>query len=309
MKKIKWFLVSVLLSFALIPAIGKAEDLGMQISPLTYNFEIQPGASQEANIIVTNTNVTQLNYVVEVENFNQVSDEGAPSFSGTNPDSSVTTLKDWITLKDKSESEGIIAPKEAKTLEFEISIPQGAEPGGHYAAIFAKEVKKTAEGKTEIGVSSRVGALILVTVPGEVTKSASISSFSFPKFVWRGPVEFGMVVKNTGTTHYDSKASTEISPLFGSKQTADLGVHTIIPNNERSYTGSWTNKYPFGYYKIKGIATDGDGNQVLANGVIWAIPLIIVIPVLVGIILLIWIVSYLRKHVKFVDDDKGSTKK
>lgn len=308
MKKIKWLFMLAFLSLLALPNASKAEDLGIQISPLTYNFEIQPGASQEAKIIVTNTNVTLLNYVVEVENFNQVSNEGAPSFSGTSTDSSVTTLKDWITLKDKSVSEGVIAPKEAKTLEFDITIPKGAEPGGHYAAIFAKEVKKTAEGKTEIGVSSRVGALILVTVPGEVVKSAAISSFSFPKFVWRGPVELGMVVKNTGTTHYDSKASAEISPLLGSIQNVDMGVHTIIPNNERSYEGTWPNKYPFGYYKVKGIATDGNGNQILVNSAIWALPLIIVLPVLVGLILLIWIITYLRRHVKFVDDKSSSQK-
>jgi len=306
MKKIKWIVAFAFLALLIIvPNISKAADLGIQISPLSYNFEIEPGQSQEVKITVTNTNITLLNYVVEIENFDQVNNEGAPSFSGTTSDSSVTSLKDWISITDKSLAESTISSKEAKTLTFDISVPEGAEPGGHYAAIFVKEIKKNAEGKTEIGISSRVGALVLVTVPGNLTKTAEITKFNPPKFVWHGPVKFDMTVKNTGTTHYDSKSTVELASMFGSKQIVELGLHTIIPKNERDYSGEWSNKYPFGYYKVKGIATDGDGNPVQAESVIWAIPLIIVIPVLVGLILLVWIITYLGKHVKFVPNENS----
>lgn len=303
MKKfIKLSLSSLFVALLLIPAFSKAAQTGVQISPVTYNFEINAGESKDFTVSVTNLNTTELNYLIETEDFNQVSDEGAPSFSGTSSkaDASITTLKDWISVKASSEKEGIISPKQTKDIAFEINVPKGAEPGGHYAAIFAKEVKKNAEGKTELGVASRVGTLVLVSVPGDVSKTAEIKNFSAPNLVWHGPVDLSMKVANTGSVHYDSEAKVTAKSMFGKEYVIDLGKHTIIPNNERSYTGSWQSRYPFGRYVLTASATDGNGNLVTTQSIMWALPLIIVIPVIIGIILLIWVIIYMRRHVKIV---------
>lgn len=304
MKKLK----GILLSLAALLAVGafllpglisaQTQTKGIQISPVTYNFEIKPGDSQIANVTVTNLNDDILNYVCEVENFSAVSDDGAPSFAGADLKEGVTSLANWITFD--TNKEGVIQNKKSVDVSFTIAVPVGAEPGGHYAAVFAKQIKKTPEGKTEIGVTSRVGTLILVSVPGATSKSAQITDFNSPRFVWQGPVDFSMKVKNTGTVHYDSVAKVKIDPLIGNNTEVDLGTHTIIPNNARSYEGTWNKKYPFNYYKVTAEATDGNGNPVITTAVIWAIPLIIVIPVLLGIILLISIIRYIRKKFRII---------
>lgn len=289
-------------TFLLLPFFARADKTGIQISPVTYNFEINPNESKEFTISLTNLNSTDLNYVIEIEDFSQVSDEGAPSFAGaaTSSDTSVTTLKDWIITKKNSDKEGIISPKQIKDIVFSVTIPKGAEPGGHYAAVFAKEVKKNAEGQTELGVTSRVGTLILVSVPGDVSKSAEISEFKAPTLVWHGPIDFGMKVKNIGSVHYDSEAKVDAKSWLGKHYVIDLGKHTIIPNNERKYSGTWQSRYPFGRYTLTASATNGNGQPVTTTAILWAIPLVIVIPILVGIIILIWIIIYLRRHVRIV---------
>ena len=91
-----------------------------------------------------------------------------------------------------------------------------------------------------------------------------------------------------------------VDPLFGSNTEVDMGKHTIIPNNERSFSGSWNKKYPFNYYKVTFSATDGNGNPVVVTATMWAVPLMIVIPALLGLILLIIIIRLIRKKYKIV---------
>ena len=171
MKKVFTILISsILVSFLFAVSLVRA-DGGMRISPVTFNFEVKPGESDSGQITLKNLNADTISYSIEVELFNKVSDEGAPSFSQTLPQEGVTTLADWVTFTPK---EGTIDSQKEATIDFTISIPAGAEPGGHYAAIFAKQLNKTPDGKTQLGVTTRVGSLVLVSVPGDVKKSVSL---------------------------------------------------------------------------------------------------------------------------------------
>lgn len=300
MRFLKIFLVLLGL-LVIAPAIAQtSQKSGIQISPLTYNYDVKPGESVSGKITIKNLNTTPLTYVTEKENFSGVSDDGAPSFSET--EYGVTALADWIEFT--SNKEGVIAPEQNVVIDFTVSVPVGAEPGGHYAAVFAKEIRKTDEGKTELGVASRVGTLILVSVPGETTKTGQITEFKAPKIVWKGPVDFSLKFKNTGTVHYDSPAKVALKSLIGKTAEVDMGTHTVIPQSSRNYEGKWTKKYPFGYYKATATAIDGDKKEVSQSAVVWAIPLIIVVPALVVIIIIILVIVYLKKHVRFVDAKK-----
>lgn len=283
----------------LFPVSAKAVSQGIQISPINYSYEINAGNSVNAQFVISNITDQPMNYVLETENFSDVSDEGAPSFGGVNEQElGVTTLKDWINIA-VADKEGTIAPGDKKMISFSIDIPVGADPGGHYAALFAKQVAKTPEGKTILGVQNRVGSLVLVTVPGKVTNTAEITSFTYTKFFWKDPAQFSMKVKNTGTIHYDSTAKVTLTSLLGKKTEIDLGKHTLIPKFSRDYSGTWAKNFPFGYYKVSATATDGSDNLITTTGVLWALPIMIVIPVVILLILVIWIIVYLRRHLRF----------
>ena len=280
-----------------------AQDSGIQISPIDYQFEIKTGESQNGKLTVTNKDKSVLNYSIEMELFSQISEDGAPSFAGTQKTEGVTSLTDWIQITDADKT-GQIQASGKKEIEFKITVPAGAEPGGHYAAIFVKQVKKDEQGRTQLGVSSRAGLLVLVSVPGNVKKTGAIESFSYPKLIWQGPSNFDMRVKNSGTVHYYSTAKIEFQPMLGKTQIAELGTHTILPGNVRKYDGSWMNKYPFGYYRIKATATDGNGEEMIVEGGLWAIPLVIIIPVLVGAILLWVLLHYVKSNFQLVKKDR-----
>lgn len=352
MKRIFSLVVGLILcSLAFLPAYAAEEQTGIQISPVTFNFEISPDKSETGKILLTNRNKEEIKYIMEVELFDKISEEGAPSFQANKSEEGMSDLPDWISFKGQeitptseqqkqieerekdikagkiaeaeqirvdlekqgvlledtdsgtktfeSVKEGKLAPGEEKTIYFTIQVPEKAEPGGHYAGVFAREVRDASAGASELGVIRRVGALVLVSIPGDVDKSARIIEYTAPKLVWRGPIDFSMRVENTGSVHYDSKGLVELKPLLGKTSSVDLGTHTIIPKNIRHFEGTWGNKYPFGRYKVSFSATDGNGQPVIATAVLWAIPLVIVIPVIIFIILLILIVKYLKRHYKY----------
>lgn len=298
-KLLKWLVLPgiIIMSFGFLLAPSPVKATGIQISPLTFNLDIPTASSGGGHIVVTNVNAEPMNYVIEVENFAGVSEDGAVSFAGPEEPETVTNLSDWFTFD--APKEGTLEAKKDITINFTIAIPTGAEPGGHYAAVFAREVKKNPTGQAEIGVTSRVGALVLVNVPGTVTKTLAVTNFTYPKFVWHGPNELILNVKNTGSTHFDSKAEVQLKSIIGKTTTVDLGKHTLIPDNDRRYIGKWATKYPFGYYKVTATALDGDGKAMTATGAIWAIPLVIVIPIIILLILIIILIKFIKRHFKY----------
>lgn len=276
-----------------------AANTGIQISPVTFNFEIKPGETQDGKILITNRNDETMNYVMELEIFDNSSEDGVPSFTVVKPSEGVVTFVDWVTFPDGDT--GSIDVGKSKEVNFTISVPAGAEPGGHYGAIFAKQTKPLIQGQNQVGVSARVGTLFLISVPGKTTQAAQVIEFKAPKFVWKGPVNFKMRVQNTGTVHFDSKSVAIINNLIGADTNFELGTHTILPKSIRAYEASWNKKYPFGFYKITPTATDGNNVTISGSEVTMiAIPLIIVIPILVGILIIIWIIVYFKRHVRIV---------
>jgi hypothetical protein len=302
MKKLIILLLLPLLSlFFLIPTPAYAEQSGLQISPLTFNFGIEKGGQATGKIIVTNLNNQAIDYQIEAEDFAQVSDDGAPSFGRVAESEGLSTLSSWIVFSE--EVTGQLAAKDSIDVNFVINVPKDAEPGGYYAAVFARQVVKTAEGSTELGVSPRVGTLILVSVPGIVSNEAEITEFNPPSFLWRGPVDFSMKVSNTGSVHYDSQGKIIIDPIIGTTDEVDLGTHTIIPNNTRNYTGTWNKRFPFGYYTVTAQATNGLGEWVTTKKVVWALPLEIAIPALLLLIIIILLIKKLRRKYKIVPNN------
>ena len=277
-------------------AQGTTQNNGITISPLTFNFEIKPGANQTGKIEVTNQDNTDLNYTMDVQLFDKTDENGAPSFKAVQPVEGIDSLINWVTF-DSSKS-GTIAPHKSATVNFTITVPISAEPGGHYGAIFAKQIKGSPTGGNQLGVVMQVGALTLVTVPGTAVKTISLSDFSIPKIIWYGPLDLSFKVINTGTIHFDSKGTITVEPLFGSKQELDAGTHTILPNSIRVYKAVLDNHFPFGKYKFTAKAVDGDGKEasIVVNAI--AIPLIPILSVIGGLIIFFALFIYIKRHFK-----------
>jgi len=299
MKNITKYLLAILLALGMVGPVTFAQaatnDQGLQISPLTLRYEIKKGENTAGKVTIKNLSSEEINYAMEAEDFDKVDDQGAPSFLAEKKASGVSTLADWI--KFDQDKEGSLKSKQEKIINFTVNVSADADPGGHYAGVFVRKVESATAG--QVGVAGRVGTLVLVTVPGQITKKAEIKDFEVPESTFKiQPVDLSARVYNSGNTFYEAKAEIESSSIWGTDK-IDLGSHVIPHQNSRSYSASWSPKIPFGLYKLTLRVTDGDGTVHEKNASAWILPYEIVVPFIIIIILIILaIVFALRRKPK-----------
>jgi hypothetical protein len=297
MKKfLKTLCVFILIfTFCIFPSIfAQAQAMSLKITPLTYKFSIEKGKSESSVISVINPNQIDINVVAEIEDFLQGDEEGTPKFIKNEEQNS--SLADWIKI---DLSEITLKPNEKRDINFEISPPMDAQSGGHYAAIFFRVIN-TQTTDNNLGVAGRVGSLILLTIPGDISMNGEIIEFSTAKYYQQGPINFLARFKNNGTNHFQTAGTIKIKNMFG-KEVArlDLPEHIILPDSIRRFESRWyPSQWSVGQYKALLEIKDGDGIIRTSGITFYIFPWKIVLALLIGIVLLVVIMVILKKGVK-----------
>lgn len=292
--------------FTLGGLVCLAQGTGIGISPLIFKYSLDKGDIQEGTINVTNPNDFEIGVKSEIEDFLPEGEIGGTKLIGESEE--ITSLFRWIKVEPDSFN---LAAKEIKTVSFEIAVPEDAEPGGHYASVLFRAVppEKEAE-ETTIRVSGRVGALVLVEVPGKVLRQGEIVSFKVPSFVEKGPVKFIAKIKNTGTVHWQAKATVKISNWFGKKVAeVSLGKHIVLPQSSRLFEGSLDEKHLFGRYRVE-LEFRADEDLIFtAQDNFWAFPWQKALGLFFGVTILFLVVRILKKKFKIVRAEELKTEK
>lgn len=279
-------------SLFLIPFKYTKADIGITIYPLSYKLVLSPGQEWEGMTTVVNPNDFVLKVKVEKEN---IIGGAEGNVSLTAEDIGQYGLMNWISY-DIDEFE--LQPKERKEVYYKIKIPENAPPGGHYAAILFKGLP-TGE-LSGIGVSGRVGTVILVEVTGDVVKSAKITSISAPKFIDHGPLEVNFKVFNEGNSYISPEGKVIISGLFQKKE-LNIDSRVVFPGFERTFNAKWGRKYLFGPLTITVNAFIPNGPAIEPTKItIWAFPYQEAIIVFLIIVLIVWGIKTFKKKFKIV---------
>jgi hypothetical protein len=286
-----------------------------------------PGQVLQHKIKVINGSDTALTYQTLVVDFHVEGIEG--NISIDDDDSSPYAASKWINVPKKSFTLGLKADTE---IDFTITVPKNAEPGGHYAAVLFQP--KVGGGPTGSGAATipRVGTLILIRLPGGTTENALITKLSPKTFVgsWEelmgtdgktkilvakgenlnaerparffmtdAPIGFDAIFKNLGTVHVKPTGTLAITNIFGQKE-ADLALdpRNVFPGSERRVTIIWPGGWHWGvFYRAKLTAIYGASNQIItAETWFIAFPW----PALVAIVILLILLRLMRKRLKRV---------
>ena len=202
MKKNSLFLILLLsLVFTFNSAFAS-----LSISPLRFEFEIQEWNSIKETIRVTNRWDTSITLYTTSEDFVAGDDSWTPRFvKPWDNDSRDYSLSNWIKTPQTNIT---LAPWETREIPFSIEVPERAEPGWHYAALFFSP--GTPSG-AQVAVVQRLWVLMLVDVPWEVKIEGNLKEFNiwkkedniflkenkFEKF----PIYFQTLFENTWNTH------------------------------------------------------------------------------------------------------------
>ncbi|MBA7492180.1 hypothetical protein ES702_02729 [subsurface metagenome] len=275
-----------------------AQGLSLQISPVLYEVFLKPGEvkvisdfeffnplenSQEVNVALRDIVISD-----ETGGLQMVLDSH-----------SRYSLSKWLEVEPKKFNLG---PREHKAVDLTIRLPDNAEPGGHYGALFG-EVEPPPLGEEVSGVAFKAGVAgpILLTVAGPVSYSGEIIEFKKVPFVNLGPVNFLIRFKNTGTVHYKPHGIIEIFDWFGNKtDVVTVPEKRAFPETIRQLPATWNRRLLFGKYRAVATIYFGaeDERQDKAEISFWAFPYKLLF-VLLSVGLLLWMVKKIKKKLKY----------
>jgi len=255
MRKLKT-LILIIFCGAILFCQALAQTTGVSISPLTFELTANPGDNLTNTVKVYNPTDGIISIKMESEDFKTVGETGEVIVA---PEEEITySLKRWVKIEP---TEFTLEPREQKFVDFEISVPENAEPGGKYGSILASTTGMIGAGITGTAVAQKVGALLLLTVAGPVQENLAIKEFTTPSFLEYGPVPFLMRFENTGTVHVRPRGFVTITNWWG-KKVADVEFPqlNVIPGAIRKIDTSWQNKWLLGKYTAMIVGSYGTAN-------------------------------------------------
>ncbi len=219
-------------------ALSQGTTIG--ISPVTFELTGNPGDTIVNQIKIYNPSEdTTIGIVMEVEDITPKGEEG--QVSAEPAESETFSLMKWVKVDPV---EFVLSPKSQEFVTFTITIPQNAEPGGHYGAVLARTKMATGPGFTGAAISQRVGSVILLSVAGQVKEELEVNDFSAPYYSEYGPVNFSVKFENKGTVHVKPKGYITVTDWLGRKVAdIELPEKKVLPGAVRKIEIPWNTKW------------------------------------------------------------------
>ncbi len=146
----------------------------------------------------------------------------------------------WITL-DKAKFQ--LGPNQTQTVHATMRVPMGIT-GGRYAVImFEAAPVKSHLTPYEVAVSTRVGSIVMQSVPHTLVKKGEVASFDVSNSEEKA-VGFAVLFRNTGNVHVRAKGYVLIRN--GEGRIADriplrTDTGTVLPGGMREFEATWSN--------------------------------------------------------------------
>lgn len=273
---------------------------GLSAIPPRLEINAQPDGANTQVIKVRNESQETKTIKVSVRDFIVTDNKGTPNFIDNLSENinNRWAASSWIQV---SPSTLTVKPGETKSLTLTVLAPANALPGGHYASVvYTPESASLYNSITGASIQTNVGTLVYITVPGDINQSATIQSFTAPKFSEFGPIDFKSTVKNSSDIHIQPVGSITIKNWLGGK-TAQLPLEAtnIFPYTTRNFENTLDKKWLFGRYKATLNAVYGTAGGVVAATIFfWVIPWRLLILAAAGIGIIIALILILKNKPK-----------
>jgi hypothetical protein len=299
----------------------------LTITPIRYEIAGDPGQTLTHTMGLVNETRNTQTFYASFANFEAQGDSGSPTFIDARDG-----LGTWITTEQASVT---LAPGAQKEITFTIDIPNDADPGGYFAAIFWGTSPGGAPGQVSIG--AKTGMLILLSVNGDVEEQAGLVDFQLHNdkhFYKMLPVGFQYRFSNQGGDRVKPTGSVVIRSIFGwvaKKVNANQFDGNVLPGTTRKFNPEWSKRdsvetrdqedirnesysftkevkdqwhnFAFGIFRAKVVATFGSENQTVKSKavyfVVFPIELLLVLTA-IGIPTFFILRGLLRRYNRFV---------
>jgi hypothetical protein len=276
------------------PALSNAQ-VGLSLYPIKFDVTLDPGQTYTNTVTVINPNSFAIGIQPQVENL-AGGDQGQIALENTDIPHG---LSSWITM---DLTPFTLQGGEQKQVQFTITVPADGQPGGNYGAIlFEGAPANGTSSASGVGISGRVGSVILVNVPGVGDATGNVTSFgASSSYYSHGPANFTFTIQDTGNTYYTPSSTVTLSGPFFPKQTLQLTSGVVFPGYGRTYTATWSGHYAFGPLTATLVTSIPDSGTITKTVTIWVFPWQEGLIVLVIILILVLIFRVFGKRFKIV---------
>ena len=210
--------------------------LALTVSPVKFEISGSPGQRLLGELELFNEQEETRTFYSSFENFEARGETGAPYFLPGKEG-----LATWI----EAPAQVTLEPGERKTVPFSIQVPQNADPGGHFAAIFWGTTPPQAKEGGQVTVGAKTGILVLLTVSGEIKGGGGLLEFSTKnkqKIFNSLPITFIYRFQNNSADRIKPEGEIEIKNIF-SRTLATLPANktegNVLPGSIRKFEVSW----------------------------------------------------------------------
>ena len=273
-------------------AVSAQTGIAIRISPPNFELQADPGQTVAQQIKVSNHGDAPLLVTMQLATFQPAGQGGGAVLA--EDEQSEFGVASWTIVTPK---EMLLQRGEEKAVAFVIQVPPNAPPGGQYLAILASVGTGTmVEG---LMVGQRVGSLVLLEVSGEIVEQAQVAEFTAPALAAKGPINFAVVVRNSGNVHIRPAGGIAIKGTFGGEIVKlPLEQNNVLPKSSREFSTTWDAGWRMGRYTAEYTGVYGSKNSVMqqsASVIIFPWP--IALPVLAVVALLAYLIIKSRKRI------------
>lgn len=280
----------------------EAEQSASQISPTSLEFETSPSNPyQTSEIYLFNPSLSEAQKMdITVKDLTVVDELGTYSF--VNDPESRFAISQWTEITPKNVTLG---PQEVQILNLKTTPPKDVEPGGHYGIILTTATPEgfeeiPAKGGAIVRTVGGVGAVLMATVPGEISWEGRLLEFLPVSLLNTGPVNFVIRFENQGTVHYSPHGKIEVFDFLGGKVgEVEVKPQRVFPLKTRRLEATWNRLLLVGKYRAKATIYYGKTNEektATAEIYFWAFPYKATAALILTIAVLV-VISKLRRKI------------
>ena len=191
----------------------------LEIAPPVMYLTANPGQSISTQVLLRDVSNGELIVSGQANDFVASGEDGTPKLLLNNDESNNPfSLKNWVVIPTSL----LLVPRQIKAMTITLNVPANASPGGHYGVIRFTAVPPSLQG-TGVSLSASLGALVLLTVNGNIKENLSVKEFSVNKaektgsLFENGPLNFVERLQNNGNEHEQPTGQVNITDMFGKK--------------------------------------------------------------------------------------------
>jgi hypothetical protein len=242
-------------------------SLGLSTAPQVFELEVFPGQIIENKITLGNLSGVPIPILVETTDFTANDNSGEMEFDESSNDPIIASRK-WFTIENQN---FILEAGEKTIVNFKISVPKDAEPGGHYSVmLFEPQLPSYYFQAGQPKSIPVIGVLFMISVknmslePEEIKNPIEITGFEIPEkekmknlekalasvfnissdafaadinISEKTPSSFYLTIKNNDIFHHKLQGKISIYNFWGEKVgEGEISKITVLPGKTRGFS-------------------------------------------------------------------------